>query len=176
MIVFGGWDGSGLRNDTWALPLSGQPAWSALTPDGDVPNGRESFGIAYDELRGRLILVGGFAQIDRLVTWALTWGAVVGVPPWTERADVRLAARPNPFVAGTTFRYTVQVPGRICLRVYDVAGRLVRELVNDMGSSGHYETSWDGLDRSGRRVRSGVYAARLSTPDGTSSIRVTELR
>ena len=39
MVVFGGYDGS-VRNDVWALSLSGSPAWSALAPAGTLPSER----------------------------------------------------------------------------------------------------------------------------------------
>ena len=40
MVVFGGYDGNGNRNDVWALSLSGSPAWSELTPAGSLPSAR----------------------------------------------------------------------------------------------------------------------------------------
>ena len=40
MVVFGGYDGASLRNDVWALSLSGSPAWSELAPAGTPPVAR----------------------------------------------------------------------------------------------------------------------------------------
>lgn len=49
----------------------------------------------------------------------------------------------------------------ILLEVYDVSGRLVKKLVNDIGKLGHHETVWDGQDNSGSRVQPGCYFFRL---------------
>src|SRR4029077_20991432 len=38
MVMFGGHDGSGYRNDVWALSLSGTPAWNEITPAGSLPS------------------------------------------------------------------------------------------------------------------------------------------
>jgi len=45
--------------------------------------------------------------------------------------------------------------------VFDVAGRLVRTLVDDSMPQGSHEAVWDGTDSSGREVGSGSYLARL---------------
>lgn len=46
--------------------------------------------------------------------------------------------------------------------VFDLAGRLVRTLVDESRSQGSYEVVWDGRDSTGREVGSGTYLARLS--------------
>ncbi len=56
MVIFGGSGSAGGHSDTWALTLSGTPAWTAL------PNGSaSSFGssIAYDGNRDRMVVFGG---------------------------------------------------------------------------------------------------------------------
>jgi hypothetical protein len=49
------------------------------------------------------------------------------------------------------------------LRIYDVSGRLVRELEQGTLAAGAYERSWDGRDARGRRVSAGIYFVRLQT-------------
>ncbi len=68
MIVFGGWDGD-LRNDVWALSLSGEPKWTQLFPSGTPPSPRSAHTAVYDPIRDRMLVYGGgTATTD---TWAL---------------------------------------------------------------------------------------------------------
>jgi hypothetical protein len=59
MIVVGGFD-VGFLNDVWAYTPQPAPSWTRLTIAGTPPSGRMVFGLAYDPLRDRLILVGGY--------------------------------------------------------------------------------------------------------------------
>ena len=46
-------------------------------------------------------------------------------------------------------------------KVYDLRGALVRTLVNEIGNPAFYSLVWDGTDKSGNRVSSGVYIYQL---------------
>ncbi|HMB71340.1 MAG TPA: FlgD immunoglobulin-like domain containing protein, partial [bacterium] len=84
---------------------------------------------------------------------------------------------PNPFTSATTIAYALPAPGPARLAVYDVTGRLVRTLAEGRRvPAGAYRAVWDGTDRTGRRVASGVYFYRLETRDATRARRVTLLR
>jgi len=50
----------------------------------------------------------------------------------------------------------------VSVRVYSLAGRLIRTLVNDPLQPGFYELGWDGLDDRGQEVAPGVYFALLA--------------
>jgi hypothetical protein len=69
---------------------------------------------------------------------------------------------PNPFRLSTTFNYSV--PGdqsqMVSIRIYNVAGRLIRTLVSETKSPGRYEIGWDGRDANGRQASRGVYFVR----------------
>jgi DNA-binding beta-propeller fold protein YncE len=68
---------------------------------------------------------------------------------------------PNPFNPATTIQFEVAEAVHVKLKVYDVAGRLVRTLVDETKKPDSYKTVWDGNDRHGRRVASGVYFYKL---------------
>lgn len=76
---------------------------------------------------------------------------------------------PNPFRAkpGTAATLAYRLPdsaagAALTLRIYDVAGRLVRETrASAAPVSGFGTISWDGRDRSGAAAPSGVYYLRL---------------
>jgi hypothetical protein len=64
---------------------------------------------------------------------------------------------PNPFNPSTCIRVSLGAESIVRLRVYDVAGREVRTLVEDECRSGVFDVGWDGTDRRGAKVAGGVY-------------------
>lgn len=85
-----------------------------------------------------------------------------------------LAAVPNPFSRGedtgaTHLRFTVGAGAEGWqLRIFDLWGRLVRDLGGDDLGEGSRDVSWDGCDDGGRPVAAGGYVAalRLLEPGG----------
>jgi serine protease len=57
--------------------------------------------------------------------------------------------------------------------VYDLAGRVVRRLMDEVVPAGRQEASWDGKDDRGRQVSSGVYLVRLVATGQSESRKVT---
>jgi hypothetical protein len=73
---------------------------------------------------------------------------------------------PNPFNPITTIHYDVPRGGAdVNITVYDVSGRLVRELVNEHRAPGNWTVTWNGEDNHGVRVASGVYFYRMRAGD-----------
>jgi flagellar hook assembly protein FlgD/DNA-binding beta-propeller fold protein YncE len=70
---------------------------------------------------------------------------------------------PNPFNPSTTIHFSVpeNYRGQVSLRVYDMLGKVVRELVAGELAPGNYRQVWDGFDQSGRRLASGLYMYQL---------------
>jgi hypothetical protein len=83
---------------------------------------------------------------------------------------------PNPFNPFTRIRYQIAKPGRVSLRIYNVAGQLVRTLVDRTKRPGYYEEVWKGDNDGGRTVASGVYFYRLETPGYSRSLKMVILR
>ncbi|MFN8179712.1 MAG: FlgD immunoglobulin-like domain containing protein [bacterium] len=69
---------------------------------------------------------------------------------------------PNPARQATAMALDLPRAGAARLEIFDVAGRLVRRLVDDELANGRREVRWDGRDASGAAVASGVYEVRLS--------------
>jgi len=86
------------------------------------------------------------------------------------------ASRPNPFRERTTISWSLARPGPVRLSVHDVQGRLVRELVRDVGAAGTASVTWKGVGADGAPVPAGVYFARLETADGVSTRKILALR
>jgi hypothetical protein len=68
---------------------------------------------------------------------------------------------PNPFNPRTSIAFSMNLPGRVDLAVYDASGRKVAVLVAGAVDAGLHQVTWDGRDDSGRGVASGVYFARM---------------
>jgi PKD repeat protein len=83
---------------------------------------------------------------------------------------------PNPFDRTTLIRYDLPRSSSVDLRIYDVAGRLVRQLESSRREPGRHAAVWDSRDDSGSRVASGVYFYRLDTGEFTQTRKVVFLR
>jgi hypothetical protein len=98
-------------------------------------------------------------------------GPAVGAPVMPPAAALAFALEqnaPNPFGRGTTIRWVLPSARPVTLRVFNVSGRLVRTLVDGPVSAGRGVVQWDGRDRRGRALSSGVYLFRLD--DGERSL------
>jgi flagellar hook assembly protein FlgD len=75
---------------------------------------------------------------------------------------------PNPFNSSTTISYTLNQSAVANVSIYDLSGRLVRELELDFKYPGSYQQCWDGKDNTGHGVASGIYHYQLilNAPDG----------
>ncbi|MGE5679949.1 MAG: DUF3160 domain-containing protein [Bacillota bacterium] len=75
---------------------------------------------------------------------------------------------PNPFNSSTLISFTI--PYSLSLKqtkliVYDLQGKIVKELINEPLPAGNYLSRWNGTDNSGKPVTSGVYFYNLSAGD-----------
>lgn len=84
----------------------------------------------------------------------------IGDSPLAGRAV--LSSFPNPFRYGTSVTFVLDRPGSVRLRVWDVAGRLVRTLVEREMPAGRQTVHWDGLDSHRRPAAAGVYFCDLN--------------
>jgi endonuclease I len=84
---------------------------------------------------------------------------------------------PNPFHPATMIRFDLPRRAAVSLWVYDVAGRLVRNLVEGNSlEAGRHEVTWDGQSESGRAVGAGVYFCRLQAGSFSETRRMVRTR
>ncbi len=81
-------------------------------------------------------------------------------------------AQPNPANPSATIRYTIAEKGRVSLRIFDVGGRLVRTLVDQVQEPAEagFEVVWDGSERPGPAGRVG----RVLLPDRCAWVHLRE--
>jgi hypothetical protein len=68
---------------------------------------------------------------------------------------------PNPFAATTAILFTTASASDVQLRIYDLAGRVVRTVLDRPLGAGRHQVFWNGDDDTGRPVAKGIYFTRL---------------
>ena len=93
---------------------------------------------------------------------------------FTPKETALLPNYPNPFNPETWIPYQLATPANVTLKIYDIQGRVVRDL--DLGHQrpGIYQSKsraayWDGHNEVGERVASGVYFYTLTAGDFTAT-------
>jgi Peptidase family C25/FlgD Ig-like domain/Carboxypeptidase regulatory-like domain/Propeptide_C25 len=100
-----------------------------------------------------------------------------------ESAPTRLhlyQSTPNPFHqatnGGAMVRFDLPAAAPARLRIVDTTGRLIHQLVNEVLPAGEHRVVWDGTNRDGRPVASGVYFYVLETDRGRRTRRLMMVR
>jgi len=90
---------------------------------------------------------------------------------------------PNPFNPATNISYTLRgtggfggKPARTNLSIYNILGQRVKTLVDEVQIPGTHVVSWNGTDRFGRRVGSGVYFYRLKRGDDSETKKMVLMK
>jgi len=91
-------------------------------------------------------------------------------------AEYILLNYPNPFNPTTTINYSVLENSSVNISIYNIAGKLVKNLKNTELSAGYYSLVWDGTDNSGLQVSSGIYfiKSRIGTNMMTKKIMLMQ--
>jgi hypothetical protein len=97
--------------------------------------------------------------------------------PTSVPTKLALNVYPNPLLRSrASLAYAVPVAGRVSIKVYDAAGRVVRDLVSQNMAAGRYSATWDGSAADGRRIANGVYFIKLATTVGTRQQKLVVAR
>jgi hypothetical protein len=83
---------------------------------------------------------------------------------------------PNPFNAESNIRYVLPRGCFVKMTIYNILGEKVRVLVNDYQDAGDKIVRWDGRDRSGNSVASGIYFYQLRAGDFTETKKMLLLK
>jgi hypothetical protein len=83
---------------------------------------------------------------------------------------------PNPFNAGTVIPFEMGDAGDWTVRVYNVAGQMIRSFSGTAGGHGLVNVSWDGTDQNGRPVGSGMYLYRVVAGEFTATRKMILLK
>jgi len=79
---------------------------------------------------------------------------------------------PNPFNPATNIAFALPVDSKVSLKIYNVAGQLVRTVVNQTMPAGNHTVTWDGSNSSGDKVASGIYFYRLNAGSFSKTMKM----
>jgi len=174
ILLYGGEKDGVFYDDLWEYV--GQ--WRQLSSGGEAagPLGLASLTRAP---HGRTILFGGSSgsQVsDEMWTFGCEFDPS-GVPNAPSRTDrLHLAVQPNPFQPRTTLVYDLREAGRVSLVAYDVRGRRVATIADAHQPAGRHSVEWNGVDRNGRLLPSGVYMIRMEAGGNAAVVHVGVIR
>ena len=193
----GGLDGSVVGFNVYRADLSDVPPPAALrarlAEDGidsaaEVLAARASLGARGGFEKLNRDLVTGEEYLDATVVagarYAYLVGAVTGdgrealagpVEITVVESSTGLALAPpasNPAPGGAVFVFAAPPGESVALSIYDLAGRLVRNVYRGTASPSA-TAAWDGRDAAGARTASGVYFVRLNGRDGSVTRKIT---
>ena len=153
--------GNRFADNVVAIRVEGPQVPTAIRGNTFANNATAIENLSAEELnaQGNLWSEADSAAIAAQIEGAVAWGGAkaVAVP-----ADFALhPAYPNPFNAEVALSFALPQTASVALVLYDGLGRPVRSLVNGPLAAGRYRFVWDGRDRRGRAVASGIYFYRL---------------
>jgi FlgD Ig-like domain/NHL repeat len=126
--------------------------------------------VADRQLELRFVKTGGNGNASVAGLWLREANYNPNNPPALETATEPLPVEfalkqnyPNPFNPSTMIEFSIPEShrGAVSLRIYNMLGEVVRELVGGDLAPGNYIKVWDGLDNSGQRLASGLYIYQL---------------
>lgn len=157
----------GVRTEVHRLDFASN-TWTSAPP---LPAARED---ARAVLLGEdLVVVGGRDAFGTPLASAITLRGVITpheADPEVVAVSLRLAGT-HPVRKSARLDAEVEAPGAVSVRVYDVRGRVVATLADQTLAAGTHRLEWDA-----RAAAPGLYLARLATPDGTATLRLTVAR
>jgi hypothetical protein len=74
---------------------------------------------------------------------------------------VLLQNYPNPFNPETEIRFQLSENGQVVVKIFNINGEEIRALVDGQYEAGYHRVRWDGKDKNGNAVASGVYLYQL---------------
>jgi len=160
-------DNSGEQEDG-SLHVLGYEFTSGITPgEGPILIIEGQLTGSFDVLTYFYAATAADVNIQPLLAWKVGYGLLpvssVGVgEEATIPTDYALHQNyPNPFNPTTMITYDLAEQSAVTINIYDLTGRQVRTLVNDIQNAGQKVTLWDATDNFGRDVSAGVYIYQI---------------
>lgn len=83
---------------------------------------------------------------------------------------------PNPFNPSTKFSYSILSGGNVNLKIFNILGKKVAEVINDYHNPGYYEVNWTAIDYAGNPLPSGIYFVKLFSENKFRIIKISLIK
>jgi len=113
----------------------------------------------------------GNVMIRALVNWGSANEEYTEVMPVSN-----LTGYPNPFRSSTDLNFTVEKAGNVSLKIYNLKGQFVRNLMNTNLSKGSHKFTWDGKDDYGKNVGIGMYFCKVEADGKKISQKIIRIK
>ena len=163
-------------NGVWNLRLNGKGHINPVTISADVSSSLpEDLVVQVVDIPNRMVydqfLVNGITIDDKL-TEGYDMKLVAGDQQYVEETVLKILSEipeefslsqnyPNPFNPLTKIDFSLPKTGRVVITIYNLLGQEVTTLINERLDYGYHTVTWQGTDRMGRPVGSGVYFSEL---------------
>ena len=163
-------------NGVWNLRLNGKGHLNPVTVSANVSNSLpDGLVIQVVDIPNRMVydqfLVNGITIDDKL-TEGYDMKLVAGDQQYVEETVLKILSEipeefslsqnyPNPFNPLTKIDFSLPRTGRVVITIYNLLGQEVTTLINQRLDYGYHTVTWQGTDRMGRPVSSGVYFSEL---------------
>lgn len=88
----------------------------------------------------------------------------------------RISNYPNPFNPNTTISFDISKDASVSVKVFNVKGQVIKNLLNNNVKAGNHTLSWDGTDDNGKHVSTGIYLVRLQGQGFQNSHKMTLMK
>ncbi|MEM8600046.1 MAG: M14 family zinc carboxypeptidase, partial [Bacteroidota bacterium] len=115
--------------------------------------------------------------VDDVAVVELVDGTQVSTGAGPDAAVLSLGAPyPNPTAEGLTVPFTLPVATAVRLEIYDVLGRRVAVLADEVRAAGPHAVAWDGRTVAGVQLGTGAYIVRLTAGGHVQTQRFVQIR
>lgn len=155
------------------------PQTNMISTAGPMLNARTNFGAVADSTT--IYAIGGYngdpAQPLAAVEYYRQSTTGIGDDPVTTPATfLQIKGYPNPFNGQITLSVSPREPGNYLVNIYDLSGRMIRNVFAGRLSNGQQDLRWDATDNNGLAVGSGVYFAVLQGNGERTILRLVYIR
>ncbi len=91
-------------------------------------------------------------------------------------SDILLKAYPNPSTDQVRISYVLPEPQRVNIRIFDLNGKMIKQLTDAEQQPGNHFVTWDGTTDQGKTVEKGMYFYMLTTSTQTETGKITFMR
>ncbi len=166
---------TGYIHDSLAVKFTIGPKWLSATPVSDTISSGDSVFVeitfdATDMAAGDhytdIVIASNDPENPEISVLAHLHVRAAGIEEEIPKVFFVKQNYPNPFSSTTAIQFGCPEPTNVCILIYDVMGRVVRELIDEKVEAGYHCIIWDGTTKSGRKVSNAVYFYRMVTDKG----------